>query len=98
MPSSTEISVIDHKLISSSECGRDQHTKKMPAKAFSKEQCIAAFEIFNTIQHSQSNLQIIWPVLTEILQSLILRMLEVEHYFSYIGKKLELPVDVTEQK
>jgi len=84
----------DHNI----KCGRNQHEKKEPAKSLNKPQCIAALEIFNSHQHSNRNLQIIWPVLPEILQSLILGMSEVEHYFSYTGKKLELPVDFAEKR
>ena len=82
----------------SSTCNRNQHTKKDPAKSLNKEQCIAALEIFNNYQHAERNLQIIWPVLPEVLQSIILGMSEVEQYFSYRGQKLELPKDLAEQR
>jgi hypothetical protein len=72
--------------------------KKDPAKSLDKKQCIAALEIFNNYQHAERNLQIIWPVLPEVLQSVILGMSEVEQYFSYRGQKLELPKDIAEQR
>lgn len=76
-----------------STCGRNQHTRKDPAKALDKTQCVAALEIFNNYQHADRNLHTIWPVLPEVLQSVILGISEVEHYFSYKGQKLELPKD-----
>lgn len=71
---------------------------KKPAKALTEEQCSAALELFNNYQHKEQNLQIIWPVLPEVLQCLILGMSEVEQYFSYRGQKLELPKEVAEQR
>ena len=82
----------------SSTCHRDQHSKKDPAKSLDKKQCVAALEIFNNYQHAERNLQIIWPVLPEVLQSVILGLSEVEQYFSYRGQKLELPKDIAEQR
>jgi hypothetical protein len=40
----------------------------------------------------------IWPVLPEVLQSLILGMAEVEHYFSHTGQKLDLPRVLIEKR
>jgi hypothetical protein len=81
-----------------STCRRNQHKRKDPAKALNKEQCTAALDIFNNYQHAERNLQVIWPVLPEVLQSVILGMSEVEQYFSHRGQKLELAKDVTEQR
>ncbi|KAE9376205.1 hypothetical protein N431DRAFT_543466 [Stipitochalara longipes BDJ] len=91
---STCIGGADHSVT----CGRNQHKQKTPAKALNKEQCIAALEIFQNYQHKEQNLQIIWPVLPEVLQCLVLGMSEVEHYFAYRGQKLEVPKEVVEQR
>ncbi|KIN08817.1 hypothetical protein OIDMADRAFT_23570 [Oidiodendron maius Zn] len=79
-------------------CGRNQHKRKDPAKSLNKDQCNAALEIFSNYQLATQNLEIIWPVLPEVLQSVILGMLEVEHYFSYTSQKLELPKEIVEQR
>ena len=81
-----------------STCRRGQKDKKDPAKDLTKEQCLATFEIFSNFRHSTENLEMIWPVLPEVLQSLILGMAEVEHYFSYTGQKLDLPKVLTEKR
>jgi hypothetical protein len=72
--------------------------RKDPASYLTKDECDAALEIFNNPKHSEKNLEIIWPKLPEILQTAILGMSEVEHYFSHTGQKLELPKDLTEQR
>ncbi|KAG4434296.1 hypothetical protein IFR05_010209 [Cadophora sp. M221] len=82
----------------SASCRRGQHGRKDPASYLTKEQCEAAFEIFNHDVHFVPNLEIIWPVLPEILQTLILGVSEVQHYFQRIGKKLEIPQALAEQK
>jgi len=81
-----------------STCRRNQHTKKDPASYLNKEQCEAAFEIFNHDLHFPPNLEIVWPVFPEILQTAILGLSEVEHYFSYTGQKLDLPRELANQK
>jgi hypothetical protein len=81
-------------MASSSECLRGQHLKKHPARVLTKEQCTAALKIFNNIRHSIENLETIWPVFPQILQTLILGMFEVEHYFSNIGQNLEFPKEL----
>lgn len=75
-------------------CNRGQQTKKDPARVLSKEHCDAALEIFNNYNHSEKNLAIIEPVMLEVLQSAILGMCEVEHYFSYSGQKLDFPKEL----
>ncbi|KAH7400358.1 hypothetical protein BKA64DRAFT_480547 [Cadophora sp. MPI-SDFR-AT-0126] len=82
----------------SANCRRNQHSKKDPASYLTKEQCEAAFEIFNHDQHFPPNLDIIRPVFPEILQTAILGLSEVEHYFSYTGQKLDLPRELADQK
>lgn len=72
-------------------CGRGQHLKKDAAKRLSAKQCDAALEIFNNHKHSEENLEVIHPVLLDVLQTVILGMSEVEHYFSKLGQKLDFP-------
>jgi hypothetical protein len=36
-------------------------------------------------------LEVIYPVLLDVLQTVILGMSEVEHYFSKLGQKLDFP-------
>ncbi len=90
------LSTITNMKIPSSTCRRDQHERKDPASHLEKVHCEAAFEVFNHDQHLESNLEIIWPVLPEILQSAILGLSEVEHYFSHRGQKLEIPRELAD--
>jgi hypothetical protein len=48
--------------------------------------------------HSDKNREIIWPVFREVIQTLVLGVSEVEHYFSYTGQKLELPPDLDDKR
>ncbi|KAH7364793.1 hypothetical protein BKA65DRAFT_144572 [Rhexocercosporidium sp. MPI-PUGE-AT-0058] len=82
----------------SASCRRGQHARKDPASYLTEAQCEAAFEIFNHNTHFTPNLEIIWPVLPEILQTLILGVSEVQQYFQHVGRKLEIPQNLSEQK
>ena len=48
-------------------------------------------EIFSNYQPLDANLAIVEPVLIPILQTTVLGVSEVEHYFSQIGRRLEFP-------
>ena len=48
-------------------------------------------EIFSSYQPLDANLATVMPVIVPILQTIILGISEVEHYFSQIGRKIEFP-------
>jgi hypothetical protein len=74
-----------------SSCRRGKHTRKDPAKTLEETPCVAALEIFNNYTHSQANLDMLrGPVLIAVLQTAILGMCEVEHYFERLVRKLDL--------
>jgi hypothetical protein len=61
-------------------------------------ECLTALRIFNSYHPDKDDLAIIYPVLLEILQTLILGMAEVEHYFAHQAQKLELPRVLMDKK
>jgi len=72
--------------------------RKDPSRELTKDQCLAALQIFNNYSHSEENLERIQDVLIEVLQTAILGLSEVEHYFSHQGRKLELPRELRGKK